>query len=60
MTKCITFSVVTEKELENNKMMTCSIKFINNVRFMVRSLAGSLLSLADNYGEGLHRSNCKD
>ena len=41
-------------------MMTCSIKFINNVRFMVRSLAGSLLSLADNYGEGLHRSNCKD
>ena len=60
MTKCITFSVVTKKELENNKMMTCSIKFINNVRFMVRSLAGSLLSLADNYVEGLHRSNCKD
>ena len=50
------FSVAMEKELESNKKLTYSIKFINSVKPMARSL----LSFAANLAEGLQSSKCKD
>lgn len=56
MKKYKTFSVAMEKELESNKKLTYSIKFINSVKPMARSL----LSFAANLAEGLQSSKCKD
>ena len=56
--KYIPFSVPINKEIENNKTITCKIKFIDSFRF----ISCSLSSLADNLSEGLHNNkytNCK-
>ena len=45
--KYITFSVPIKKELDNNKVITYKLKFIDSCRFM----ADSLSSLADNLSE---------
>ena len=45
--KYITFSVPIKKELDNNKVITYKLKFIDSFRFM----ADSLSSLADNLSE---------
>ena len=43
--KYITFSVPIKKELDNGKLITCKIKFIDSFRFM----SSSVSNLADNY-----------
>ena len=48
--KYITFSVLTNKELENNKAITYKIRFIDSIRFM----SSSLSDLADILSEGLY------
>ena len=56
--KYITFSVPIKKELDNGKIITYKIKFIDSFRFM----SSSLTSLVDNLSEGLRndkRTDCK-
>ena len=48
--KYITFSVPIKKELENDKIITYTKKFIDS----------SLSSLVNNLSEGLHRDKCTD
>ena len=52
--KYITFSVPIKKELDNVKMITCKIKFIDSFKFMSNPLS----SLADNLSEGSHNYKC--
>ena len=54
--KYITFSVSTKKELDNGKLMTYKLKFVDSFRFM----SSSLSSLVDNLSEGLHSDKCTD
>ena len=51
--KYFTFSVPIKKELDNGKLITCKIKFIDSFRFMSTSLS----NLVDNLSEGLHSDN---
>ena len=51
----ITFSVPIKK-LENDKIITYKIKFIDSFRFM----SSSLSSLVDNLSKGLHNDKCTD
>ena len=53
--KYITFSVPTEKELDNGKTITYKLKFIGSFRFMPTSLS----SLADNLSE-IHNKKCRN
>ena len=52
--KYITFSVPIKKQLDNVKMITCKIKFIDSFKFMSNSLS----SLVDNLSEGSHNCKC--
>ena len=52
----ITFSVPIKKELDNDKSITCKIKFIDSFRFMSSSLA----NLVDNLSEGLYNDKSTD
>ena len=54
--KYITFSVPIKKELENNKIISYKIRFIDSFRFMPNSLS----SPADNLAEGLRNDKCPD
>ena len=54
--KYITFSVSIKKELDNGKLMTYKLKFVDSFRFM----SSSLSSLVDNLSEGLHSDKCTD
>ena len=54
--KYITFSVPIKKELDNNKTITCKLKFIDSFRFMLASLS----NLLDNVSEKLHGGKCRD
>ena len=54
--KYITFSVPIKKELDNSKLVTYKIKFIDSFRFM----SSSLSNLVDNLSEGLHSDKCTD
>ena len=54
MEKCITFSVPINKELNNNKVITYKLKFIDNYRFMPTSLS----NLVDNLSE-INNKDCK-
>ena len=54
--KYITFSVPIKKELDNSKLVTYKIKFIDSFRFM----SSSLSNLVDNFSEGLHSDKCTD
>ena len=54
--KYITFLVPVKKELENNKTITCKIKFINSFRFM----SSSISSLVNNLSEGFRKDQCTD
>lgn len=49
--KYITFLDTITKENENSKIVTYKIKFIDNMRFMARSL----LSLTDNLAKGIYK-----
>ena len=51
----ITFSVSINKELGNNKIITCKLNFIDSFRFM----SASLLSLVDNLSE-INKTECKE
>ena len=56
--KYITFSVPIKKELDNSKRITYKLKFIDSVKFMLKSLS----RLVDNLSEKVHsdkRKNCK-
>ena len=52
--KYITFSVPVKKNLDNGKIITYKIKFIDNFRFM----SSSLSSLVDNLSNGFHCDKC--
>ena len=54
--KYITFSVPTQKGLDNGKSITYKAKFIDSFRF----ISSSLSSLVDNLSEGLHSDKCTD
>ena len=55
--KCITFSVLTKKKIENKNLeITYKIKFIDSYRFM----SSSLSKLVDNLSEGIHNNKCVD
>ena len=54
--KYITFSVPIKKRLDNGKSITYKMKFIDNFRFMSRSLS----SLFDNLSEGFYSDKCTD
>ena len=54
--KYITFSVPIKKELDNDKLITYKIKFIDSFRFMPSSLS----NLIDNLSEGLQSDTCTD
>ena len=43
--KCITFSVPIKKELDNGKLTTYKIKFIDSFRFMSISLSNQVGNL---------------
>ena len=53
--KYITFLDTITKENENSKIVTYKIKFIDNMRFMARSL----LSLTDNLAKGIYKDKWK-
>ena len=53
--KYITFSVVIEEELGNNKTITHKLKFINSFRFISTSLSKLVHNLS-----GIYRKKCKD
>ena len=48
--KYITFSVRIKKELDNSKLITYKLKFIDSFRFMSTLLSG----LADNLSDGFN------
>ena len=52
--KYITFSVPTKKELDNGKIVTYKLKFIDSYRFMLTSLS----DLIDNLSE-FFKKECK-
>ena len=54
--KCIAFSVLIKKGLDNGKSITYKIKFTDSFRFM----SSSLSSLADNLSDGRHSDKCTD
>ena len=55
--KCITFSVLIKKKIENKNLeITYKIKFIDSYRFM----SSSLSKLVDNLSEGIHNNKCVD
>ena len=52
--KYITFKVQLKKENEDDKLITCKLKFIDSIRFMDRSLS----DITDNLSE-LNKQECK-
>ena len=55
-TKKYIFLLQIKKEIENGKIITYEIKFIDSFRFM----SSSLSSLVGNLPEGLYNGKCKD
>ena len=52
--KYITFSVPIKKQLDNGKIVTYKLKFIDSFRFMSTSLS----IVVNNLSEGLHNDKC--
>ena len=53
--KYITFKVQLKKENEDDKLITCKLKFIESIRFMDRSLS----DITDNLSE-LNKQECNN
>ena len=53
--KYITFKVPLKKENEDDKLITCKLKFIDSIRFMDRSLS----DITDNLSE-LNKQECNN
>ena len=53
--KYITFKVQLKKENEDDKLITCKLKFIDSIRFMDRSLS----DITDNLSE-LNKQECNN